>query len=100
GSRRELYYPKEAERGCPQKGSLWSPGFFGVTLHRHRDATMIASPERWNTMLALPPVEALDFYHTRHQRLISLSVPAAQASPAADLVLAADQVIINPVGRS
>ena len=99
GSRRELYYPKEAERGSPQKGSLWSPGFFGVTLHRHRDATLIASTEWWSTMLALTPVEALDFYHTRHQRLISLSVPAAQASPAADLVLAADQFIINPVGR-
>ena len=99
GSRRELYYPKEAERGCPQRGSLWSPGFFGVTLHRHHDATLIASTEWWSTMLALTPAEALDFYHTRHQRLISLSDPASQASPAADLVLAADQFIINPVGR-
>ena len=71
GSRRELYYPKEAERGCPQRGSLWSPGFFGVTLHRRQDATLIASTEWWGTMLALTPAEALDFYHTRHQRLIS-----------------------------
>ena len=99
GTRREIYYPKEAERGCPSRGWLWSPGHFSVTLHAHRDATLIASTEWWSTMLALTPEEALGFYHTRHRRLISTSVPAAQAAPAADLVLAADQFIITPAGR-
>jgi predicted glycogen debranching enzyme len=50
-------------------------------------------------MLALTPEEAVGFYHTRHRRLITSSVPSAQCSPAADLVLAADQFIITPAGR-
>jgi predicted glycogen debranching enzyme len=99
GSRREIYYPKEAERGCPQRGWLWSPGYFEVTLHPRQDATLIASTEWWSTMLALTPAEALSFYHTRHERLISMSDPAAQKPTAADLVLAADQFIIDPAGR-
>jgi predicted glycogen debranching enzyme len=99
GTRREIFYPKEAERGGPSRGWLWSPGFFSVSLEPRRDATLIASTEWWSTMLALTPQEALGFYHTRHQRLISLSDPTAQSSPGADLVLAADQFIINPAGR-
>jgi predicted glycogen debranching enzyme len=99
GTRREIFYPKEAERGGPPRGWLWSPGFFSVALHPGRDATLIASTEWWSTMLALTPEEAVGFYHTRHHRLIGLSDPAAQTSPGADLVLAADQFIINPTGR-
>ena len=99
GSKRELYYPKEAERGCPERGWLWSPGFFGVTLHPRQDATLVASTEWWSTMLALNPAEAVGFHQTRHRRLISSSDPAAQSSPAADLVLAGDQFIIDPAGR-
>jgi predicted glycogen debranching enzyme len=99
GNRREIYYPKEAERGCPSRGWLWSPGFFSVTLRHGQDATLIASTEWWSTMLALDPGEALGFYHTRHRRLIACSEPAARQELAADLVLAADQFIINPAGR-
>src|SRR5258708_34391234 len=99
GTRREVYYPKEAERGCPQRGWLWSPGSFEVTLHPRQDATLIASTEWWSTMLALTPVETLGFYHTRHERLISLSDHPRQPSTAADPVLAADQFIIHPTGR-
>jgi glycogen debranching enzyme len=99
GTRREIYYPKEAERGGPPRGWLWSPGFFRVGIHQRRDATLIASTEWWSTMLALTPEEALGFYHTRHRRLIGLSEAAAHEPPGADLVLAADQFIINPAGR-
>jgi predicted glycogen debranching enzyme len=99
GTRREIFYPKEAERGCPPRGWLWSPGVFTVGLHPRQEATLIASTERWHTMLALTPLEAVGFYHTRHRRLIESSDPAVRTSPAADLVLAADQFIINPAGR-
>lgn len=99
GNQREIHYPKEAERGYPSRGLLWSPGHFGISLHPRRDATLIASTEWWSTMLALTPDEALEYYHKRHCRLISSAEPQAQTSPAADLVLAADQFIINPVGR-
>jgi predicted glycogen debranching enzyme len=99
GTRREIHYRKEAERGWPSRGSLWSPGHFSVNLHPGRDATLIASTEWWHTMLALTPQEALNFYHERHRRLIQSADPAARASPGADLVLAADQFIITPAGR-
>ena len=99
GTRREIYYYKEAERGGPPRGCLWSPGYFTVDLLPGKDATLVASTEWWGTMLALTPQEALGFYHTRHERLINISQPAAQESPAADLVLAADQFIINPAVR-
>jgi predicted glycogen debranching enzyme len=99
GARREVFYEKEAERGCPSRGSLWTPGYFNVDLRPRRDATLIASTEWWSTMLALTPEEALQFYHDRHRRLIALSGSEARESPAADLVLAADQFVITPAGR-
>ena len=99
GCRREIFYQKEADRGSPSRGSLWCPGYFCVTLRPRRNATLIASTESWHNMLALTAEEAVTFYHDRHRRLISLADPRAQVSPAADLVLAADQFIINPVGR-
>ena len=99
GSRREIYYQKDADRGYESRGILWSPGYFTVQLHSGKDATLIASAESWNTMHALSPAEAIDFYQQRRARLIRTADPKAQSSPAADLVLAADQFIINPVGR-
>jgi predicted glycogen debranching enzyme len=99
GNRREIAYPKEAERGNPSRGLLWSPGFFSFQLSARRDATLIASTEWWNTMLALSPEEALGFYHERHRRLVSLAPEQARTGMAADLVLAADQFIISPASR-
>jgi predicted glycogen debranching enzyme len=99
GSRREIYYQKDADRGYESRGILWSPGYFNVHLTSGKDATLIASTESWNTMHALSPAEAVDFYHQRRARLIRTADPKAHASPAADLVIAADQFIINPVGR-
>jgi predicted glycogen debranching enzyme len=100
GTRREIHYQKEAERGYQARGSLWSPGYFTACLHQRRDATLIASTEWWSTMLALTPEEAVGFNQTRHRRLIATADSRAQGSPAADLVLAADQFVIIPVGRT
>ena len=99
GTRREIFYQKEADRGYEARGSLWSPGFFNVVLHKKRDATLIASTEWWHTMLALTPEEALDFYHTRHRRLIASASLKNDRDASADLVLAADQFVITPAGR-
>ncbi|MBC8094924.1 MAG: glycogen debranching enzyme family protein [Akkermansiaceae bacterium] len=99
GRKREIFYQKDADRGYETKGRLWSPGFFSVELHPNQSATLMASTEPWHTMLALNPAEALDFYQQRRARLIRTADPRAQVTPAADLVLAADQFIINPVGR-
>jgi predicted glycogen debranching enzyme len=99
GTKREIHYQKDADRGYEARGILWSPGFFTVHLHPQRDATLIASTELWNTMLALNPGEAVDFYQRRRDRLIQTTLPASCQSPGADLALAADQFLIVPVGR-
>lgn len=99
GSRREIYYQKDADRGFESLGTLWSPGYFNVQLHPGRDATLIASTETWSTMNALSPAEAIDFYQQRRARLNRTADSKARTALAADLVLAADQFTVNPVGR-
>jgi predicted glycogen debranching enzyme len=99
GSKREVFYQKDADRGYEARGNLWSPGFFTCGLSPQKPATLIGSTETWHRMLALSPEEAIDFYQQRRYRLIRIAHPKAQASPAADLVLAADQFLIEPVGR-
>ena len=99
GSRREITYQKEADRGYESRGMLWSPGYYEVNLNPPKGATLVASTEPWGKMLALGPEEALGFYHQRHRRLIEAAHPHVRTGPAADLVLAADQFIIDPIGR-
>lgn len=99
GSRREIRYQKDSDRGYPGLGTLWSPGYFTVEIAAKGAATLIASTEGWQEMLALNPEEALQYYHSRHERLISSAVPEVREKPGSDLVLAADQFIITPAGR-
>jgi len=99
GSSREIDYQREAERGYPSRGVLWNPGFFHVELLTDRAATLIASTEEWPSILALDPATALASNIERRRRLIAAADPAAQSGPAAELVLAADQFIIQPAGR-
>src|SRR5437762_2141665 len=93
GSKREIFYLKESERGYASRGLLWSPGYFQASLAQRRDITLIALTVIWITMLALSPEEACYWENERRKRLVSLANPAAQSGPAAELVLAADQFI-------
>jgi predicted glycogen debranching enzyme len=95
----DLLYRVEESRGYEHAGDLWSPGYFRVDLTRDRDATLVASTEIWDKILALDPTEAFRAEHERRRRLLHAAAPAAQASPGGDLVLAADQFIIYPAGR-
>ncbi len=99
GGLREIYYPRDEERGYACRGPLWSPGFFSTSLGRASPATLIASTEDWHTLTALDPATALQTENGRRQRLLRLADPRASQGPAAELVLAADQFIITPVGR-
>ena len=99
GETREIAYYVEAERGYGSRGSLWSPGFFTAQLRARRPATLSASTERWDKLLALGPEQAWRYETQRRQRLISIASPAAREGAAAELVLAADQFIISPTGR-
>src|SRR5690606_31050618 len=63
------------------------------------DVTLIASTEPWSAVEALSPPDAAESERSRRARLIERAHPVARSGPAAELVLAADQFLITPVGR-
>jgi predicted glycogen debranching enzyme len=92
-------YRVEASRGYESRGTLWSPGYFRVDLDHDQDATLVASTESWEMVLALRPEDALRAEHERRDRLISRAAPAVRRGPVREFVVAADQFIITPAGR-
>lgn len=100
GSTREIFYRAEADRGYDSVGQLWSPGYFTLELQRDRPSCLVASTEDWATSLAMSGEQALVLEHERRDRLLASADPLAREGLPAELVLAADQFIIAPVGRS
>jgi predicted glycogen debranching enzyme len=94
----DVYYRVEARRGYETTGDLWSPGYFRVDLSPEHDAAFVASTESWETLQALSPDQALEAEHERRQRLLQM-VSVGPTDMAGELVLAADQFIIQPAGR-
>jgi predicted glycogen debranching enzyme len=92
-------YRLEAGRGYEFLGDLWSPGYFRLDLRSDRDATFVASVESWQTVRALEPAAAWSAEQERRRRLIAAAVLPAREGVAAELVLAADQFIVAPIGR-
>ena len=95
----DIHYRIEQSRGYGADGALWSPGYFRSDMDGAHAATLIASTESWETMLALRPDEALAAEEERRRRLFAAAHPAIRTGPAQELVLAADQFIITPAGR-
>jgi predicted glycogen debranching enzyme len=96
-------YLEERRRGYLCDGHIWSPGYFHLDLDPHAgdvEGTLLASTESWETIDALTPAEAASAEARRRDELIEQAQPAARHGLAAELVLAADQFIITPVGRS
>ncbi len=96
---RELLYRIEESRGYESVGDLMSPGYFRFDLSMNHDATVVASTESWDRILSLHPDEAYQAELLRRERLIGSAAPAARSGIGAELVLAADQFVIQPVGR-
>jgi predicted glycogen debranching enzyme len=99
GTVEQVLYRVEHGRGYEAAGRLWSPGYFRLDLAAGHAATLAASIESWQTLRALEPAEAWATEEQRRRRLIAAAVPPARRGPAAELVLAADQFIITPIGR-
>jgi predicted glycogen debranching enzyme len=95
----ELLFRIEEYRGYESRGDLWSPGYFRVDLSRQHDATLVASTEPWEALLALTPEAIHEVEHGRRQRLLIEADAKARAGVAAELVLAADHFIIKPATR-
>jgi len=95
-----IHYRTERDRGYEWQGSLWSPGYFRSDLGEGDRTTLVASTEGWDTIRALSPEEVFRAELDRRKQLLDAAPPQAQKGPAAELVLAADQFLITPVGRS
>jgi predicted glycogen debranching enzyme len=95
----DIGYRTEEERGYQSRGHLWSPGHFQVELRPGRPRTLIASTEEWPSILAIDPATASTSEHERRSRLLHSAAESTRHTPAAELVLAADQFIITPAGR-
>jgi predicted glycogen debranching enzyme len=95
-----ILYPIEESRGYQARGDLWSPGYFRLPLAAGSRVTLLASTESWETICGLKPADALEAERSRRRRLLAQAVPEAQHGVNAELVLAADQFVIAPVGRT
>jgi predicted glycogen debranching enzyme len=93
-------YRVEQRRGYDAVGDLWSPGEFRVDLLDGQDATLVASTEAWETLMALAPDEALHAEWERRQRLLSMPPAKTEDDMVAELTQAVDAFIIQPVGRT
>jgi predicted glycogen debranching enzyme len=92
-------YRTEEARGYEARGELWSHGHFKVVLDQEHPATLIASTEPWETVVALAPAQALRYETERRTRLIHIAGVGPDDPTAAELVLAADEFVIAPAGR-
>ena len=96
---RNVRYLIEQSRGYDASGDLYSPGVFSADLDVGVPVTLVASVEDWRTINALSPERAHDAERKRRERLVKIAHPALHTSLGSELVLAADQFIINPAGR-
>ena len=95
----EILYSIEESRGYEARGQLYSPGEFRAELAAGSPVALVASVEPWETIKILSADDALAADLERRRGLIEAAVPPARDGPAAELVLAADQFLITPVGR-
>jgi predicted glycogen debranching enzyme len=96
----ELRYRVEQSRGYDWKGNLWSPGSFSAILDEYHVVSLVASTEDWEQVNALTPEQALAAEIERRRDLLRAAPEEARSGIAAELVLAADQFVIRPIGRT
>ncbi|MBC7794722.1 MAG: glycogen debranching enzyme family protein [Clostridia bacterium] len=100
GSQRTIFYRVEADRGYDARGAVWSPGYFTLELHRGMTASLVASTDEWPTIDAMQAEHALELELDRRKQLTVMAHESARTGIGAELVLAADQFIFTPRGRS
>jgi predicted glycogen debranching enzyme len=96
----EVLYRIEESRGYESAGEQWAPGYFRVDLAADQPVTLLATTEPWEDALALPPAEAYAAELGRREKLLIAAPEPARMGMGAELVLAADQFLITPVGRA
>ncbi len=97
---REMLFRIEESRGYESVGDLWSPGYFRFDLAPGLDATVVASTEEWKTILSMPSDEAFAAENFRRERLVATAPKGVEGDVGGELVIAADQFVIRPIGRA
>lgn len=95
----KMLYRVEESRGYDSVGDLCSPGYFRFDLTPTHPATVVTSTESWEQIFALSVDDALAAELIRRERLLAAAPTCAQSGPGGELVLAADQFLVRPVGR-
>jgi predicted glycogen debranching enzyme len=96
----ERRYAVEESRGYMGRAGAWTPGAFALELRAMQPVAFVASTEAWDVITALAWPEALAAERERRRACLAAADPAAREGFAAELVLAADQFVVTPVGRS
>jgi glycogen debranching enzyme len=116
----QIQYSVEESRGYECAGDLWIPGYFRVNMEKDKCSALVASTEPWETCQCLTPDEALKSEYERREKLITAAathplIPSWEGTEGwgvssssshgregrfSELILAADQFIITPAGRT
>jgi predicted glycogen debranching enzyme len=97
---KDVPYLLERQRGYASIGDAWSPGYFKLDLAEGERVTFIASTESVSDLDALATDAAFETEMHRRSRLLAAAWPTATDPLCAELVLAADQFVIEPATRA
>ncbi len=95
-----LAFSMEKSRGYDYIGSLFSPGYFYIELTPEGSVTLTVSTESWEVMGTLSASEATSLEGQRRAALMQTAPACLRSGFGAELLLAADQFVIRPVGRN
>ena len=95
---KDVPYLIEQQRGYASVGDTWSPGYFKLDLAEGERATFIASTH--GDLDAHDTDEALSTEIARRTRLVSAAGDVSSGALCAELVLGADQFVIEPATRT
>jgi predicted glycogen debranching enzyme len=96
----DLLYRWERRVGYDSRGPLWMLADFQADLHPGGQVCLTPSTEDWATTDRLHPIQWHGEELDRRRRLLARVPRHTRNSATAELVLAADQFVIKPVGRS
>ncbi len=95
-----VLYRIERSRGYEYEGKLWSPGVIHIELNPGEQCGLVASVEPWNVVNALSYDDAAAAEADRRAKLLSIARANDRDDFYRQLVLAADQFIIQPHTRA
>ena len=93
----KVFFRAEQQRGYEAFGELCSFGWFEAEVCRNEPMTLIASTESWESITEMTTQESYAEEFSRRQRLALRAGIEDDTSIKAELVLAADQFVIEPV---